>query len=121
MKRLDLERAKRQVRTACAPAYRGRVERVSGLLVEAHGVPAAVGETCRIRRSSGDSVDAEVIGFDGARTLLMPHSELVGMLRNLFNERYADRASDEQLPDAIQQNGRTARVGLRWNLWTWRP
>jgi flagellum-specific ATP synthase len=79
MKRLDLERAKRQVRAACAPAYRGRVERVSGLLVEAHGVPATVGETCRIRRSGGDSVDAEVIGFDGARTLLMPHSELVGI------------------------------------------
>jgi flagellum-specific ATP synthase len=79
MKRLDLERARRQVRSACAPAYRGRVERVSGLLVEAHGVPAAVGETCRIRRSSGESVDAEVIGFDGARTLLMPHSELVGI------------------------------------------
>jgi flagellum-specific ATP synthase len=79
VKRLDIDRAKRQVRAACAPGYRGRVERVSGLLVEAHGVPATVGETCRIRRSGGDSVDAEVIGFDGARTLLMPHSELVGI------------------------------------------
>jgi flagellum-specific ATP synthase len=79
VKRIDPERAKRQVRAACAPAYLGRVERVSGLLVEAHGVPAAVGETCRIRRAGGDSVDAEVIGFDGARTLLMPHSELVGI------------------------------------------
>jgi len=78
VKRLDLERAGRQVRAACAPAYRGRVERVSGLLVEAHGVPASVGETCRIRRAGGDTVDAEVIGFDGARTLLMPHSDLVG-------------------------------------------
>jgi iron complex outermembrane receptor protein len=44
--------------------------------------------------------------------------ELVGTVRNLFNQRYADPASDEQLPDAIQQNGRTARLGLRWNLWT---
>ncbi len=79
MKRIDKERAERHIRTACAPAYRGRVERVSGVLVEAHGVPAAVGETCRIRRPGGGSVDAEVVGFDGARTLLMPHGELEGV------------------------------------------
>jgi len=79
VKRLDFEVAERHVRASCAPAYRGRVERVSGVLVEAHGVPAAVGETCRIRRTNGASVDAEVVGFDGARTLLMPHAELAGV------------------------------------------
>ncbi len=79
MKRIDFESAQRHVRSACAPSYRGRVERVSGVLVEAHGVPAAVGETCRIRRTNGQSVDAEVVGFDGARTLLMPHAELAGV------------------------------------------
>lgn len=79
MRRLDFEQAERHVRASCAPAYRGRVERVSGVLVEAHGVPAAVGETCRIRRSNGASVDAEVVGFDGPRTLLMPHAELAGV------------------------------------------
>lgn len=79
MKRLDFDIAERHVRASCAPAYRGRVERVSGVLVEAHGVPAAVGETCRIRRANGASVDAEVVGFDGARTLLMPHAELAGV------------------------------------------
>jgi len=79
LKRLDLERAQKHVRAACAPAYRGRVERVSGVLVEAHGVPATVGETCRIRQPGGTSIDAEVVGFDGARTLLMPHGELAGV------------------------------------------
>jgi flagellum-specific ATP synthase len=79
LKRLDMERTRRHVRAACAPAYRGRVERVSGVLVEAHGVPAAVGETCRIRQSNGGSVDAEVVGFDGARTLLMPHADVAGI------------------------------------------
>jgi len=42
---------------------------------------------------------------------------ITGQIRNLFNVRYADPASDEQLVDSIEQNGRTARVGLRWSFW----
>jgi len=38
-------------------------------------------------------------------------------VRNLFNARYADPASDEHTTDAIQQNGRTLRVGLGWTFW----
>jgi iron complex outermembrane receptor protein len=44
--------------------------------------------------------------------------ELMATLRNAFNQQYADPASDEHLVDAIPQNGRTARIGLRWNLGT---
>ena len=46
---LERERARQHVREAAAPYYRGRVENVSGVLVEATGVPAAIGELCRIR------------------------------------------------------------------------
>ena len=56
MKRIDFESAQRHVRSACAPSYRGRVERVSGVLVEAHGVPAAVGETCRDLRACAEGL-----------------------------------------------------------------
>jgi iron complex outermembrane receptor protein len=44
--------------------------------------------------------------------------ELMATVRNAFNQQYADPASDEHLVDAIPQNGRTARIGLRWNLGT---
>ena len=40
--------------------------------------------------------------------------ELFGTVRNLFNERFADPASDQHLEDSIPQNGRTVRIGLRW-------
>ena len=40
-----------------------------------------------------------------------------GQVRNLFNARYADPASEEHIGDSIEQNGRTARVGLRWSFW----
>jgi outer membrane receptor protein involved in Fe transport len=42
---------------------------------------------------------------------------VTGQIRNLFNARYADPASDEHASDAIEQNGRTLRVGLRWAFW----
>jgi flagellum-specific ATP synthase len=75
------------VRAAAAPYYRGRVDIVSGVLVEALGVPAAMGELCRIRsgasaRDGGRGpaeIDAEVVGFRGNATLLMPHGDLQGV------------------------------------------
>jgi iron complex outermembrane receptor protein len=43
--------------------------------------------------------------------------ELFGGVRNIFDARYEDPASSQHLQDAIPQNGRTARIGLRWRLW----
>ena len=71
----------RLIEEGAQPTFRGRVELVSGVLVEARGVPAAVGEVCRIARDprEGGFVDAEVVGFRGANTLLMPHGSLEGI------------------------------------------
>ncbi len=76
---LDLARCQELVRSALRPVYRGQVDIVSGVLVEARGVPAAVGELCRIQRDAGGPLDAEVVGFRGASTLLMPHGDLDGV------------------------------------------
>jgi iron complex outermembrane receptor protein len=51
------------------------------------------------------------------RAPLSPSFEIVGTLRNLFDADYAEPASDSHIQDAIPQNGRTARIGLRWNFW----
>ena len=61
------------------PMWRGRVDLLSGVLVEATGVPAAMGELCRIERTRGGAIDAEVVGFRGPSTLLMPHGDLEGI------------------------------------------
>jgi outer membrane receptor protein involved in Fe transport len=37
--------------------------------------------------------------------------------RNLFNQQYADPASEEHVQRSIEQNGRTLRVGVRWTPW----
>ncbi|MDP1028209.1 FliI/YscN family ATPase [Sphingomonas sp. KR1UV-12] len=49
------------------PTVSGRLASYDGLLMEAVGLTLPVGTVCRI----GDTVDAEVIGFRGDRTLLM--------------------------------------------------
>lgn len=44
--------------------------------------------------------------------------ELYGGVRNLFDAQYSDPVSAQHRQDAVLQNGRTARIGLRWTLWT---
>jgi outer membrane receptor for ferrienterochelin and colicins len=44
--------------------------------------------------------------------------ELTGGVRNIFDSRYLDPVSSQHRQEAIAQNGRTARIGLRWKLWT---
>lgn len=76
---LDIEALGPALRAGARPEWRGSVERVAGVLVEARGVPAAVGELCRIDRGPLGHVDAEVIGFREDTTLLMPHGDLDGI------------------------------------------
>lgn len=76
---LDLPRCKELVRSSARPVFRGNVDQVSGVMVEARGVPAALGEMCRIDRGRLGTINAEVIGFRGQTTLLMPHGDLDGI------------------------------------------
>ncbi|MDA1264777.1 MAG: FliI/YscN family ATPase [Planctomycetota bacterium] len=75
---ISLDRSREIVARASKPHFRGRIEEVSGVIVEAEGIPAAVGEVCRIELRDG-TIDAEVVGFRGTRTLLMPHGDVVGI------------------------------------------
>ena len=43
--------------------------------------------------------------------------ELFGGFRNALSTRYSDPVSGQHMQEAIEQNGRTARSGLRWKLW----
>jgi len=43
--------------------------------------------------------------------------ELFGGVRNIFDAQHADPVSNAHMQDSLPQNGRTARIGLRWKLW----
>ncbi len=57
----------------------GRVTQVVGLVVESLGPNARVGDLCFIENSFGEHMHAEVVGFRGDRTLLMPLGEMRGV------------------------------------------
>ncbi|MDR0910581.1 MAG: FliI/YscN family ATPase [Spirochaetaceae bacterium] len=58
--------------------YVGRIVRVNGLLIEAKGPHAVVGEVCRIETASGN-VLAEVVGLNREIVQLMPYAETSGL------------------------------------------
>lgn len=58
----------------------GRVTKVTGLVMEAVGLKLPVGSACAVHLPSGLKIDAEVVGFDGDRLFLMPHSDLDGVI-----------------------------------------
>ncbi|BDU50481.1 flagellar protein export ATPase FliI [Haliovirga abyssi] len=58
----------------------GKVIRVVGLTIESEGPIVQLGEHCYIKTFNGnDRVDAEVVGFDEDKILLMPLGELKGI------------------------------------------
>jgi flagellum-specific ATP synthase len=66
--------------TADLAQRNGLVSNLIGLIIEATGLQAEVGEVCQVHTErSGPPVAAEVVGFREGRTLLMPLGELHGI------------------------------------------
>jgi flagellum-specific ATP synthase len=68
------------VRTADLQERRGRVRSLIGLVIEASGLRAEVGELCTIAAGrNADPVSAEVVGFRDRGALLMPLGSMHGI------------------------------------------
>jgi flagellum-specific ATP synthase len=75
-----LDRAAEGVRRADLHRRHGRVSDLIGLIVECTGLEAEVGEVCVVAAGRHrPPVPAEVVGFRGGRTLLMPLGEMHGI------------------------------------------
>lgn len=58
----------------------GKIENVVGMTIEASGIKANIGEIAMIAGKDGKSqVAAEVVGFKGERTILMPYDLISGI------------------------------------------
>ncbi|MCL2845747.1 MAG: flagellar protein export ATPase FliI [Chitinivibrionia bacterium] len=74
------ERLRRELPRIDPMEIRGRIVEVVGLLVESTGPAASIGEVCNILgRNNELIVRAEVVGFRGDRTLLMPLGTIEGV------------------------------------------
>lgn len=74
-----LHNSREQLSNVNTTSLSGRVTRVTGLVMEAVGLRLPVGSACSIHLQSGAKIDAEVVGFEGERLFLMPHSDLDGV------------------------------------------
>ena len=80
VERIDLSELKNAVREAEILRFNGKVQKVVGLVVEARGPHAKMGELCKLVTGPGEpEIMAEVVGFRDNQVLLMPLGEMSGI------------------------------------------
>lgn len=88
----------------------GRITRLVGLTAAVSDFPAPLGALVHLEREHGEVVSAEVIGFSGEETLLLPHGELQGIRRGtrvrLKQSLPGVRVGDGLLGRVINSQGR---------------
>lgn len=87
---LDLNRATRWAKRLAARRDRiaapvplqveGKLVRMVGLTMEAVGCQAPIGSRCLVSAVGGHQIEAEVVGFAGQKTYLMPTGDLRGLV-----------------------------------------
>lgn len=70
-----------QVRRIQPAGLTGRVTKIVGLTVSIAGFPAPLGSIARLEGENGVLLEAEVVGFAGEETLVLPYGELNGIRR----------------------------------------
>ena len=90
--KLRLEQRRAELRTAELPVQ-GQLSALRGLTLEAEGCKAAIGSRCLIDTVGGQHVEAEVVGFNRDRTLLMPVGSVEGLRSQARVRPLADSAS----------------------------
>jgi flagellum-specific ATP synthase len=65
---------------SCQPIkMEGKIVKVAGIVAQANGPGMSIGSLCCIKNSSGQSMQAEVIGFNDKRVIVMPFGEMRGI------------------------------------------
>lgn len=77
---INLKKYQSFVDTVSFVKKKGRVDRVTGLIIEGDGPPVSLGSLCTIVFNQRDKqVDAEVVGFRDHKILLMPLGDMTGI------------------------------------------
>ncbi|MCP4592555.1 MAG: FliI/YscN family ATPase [bacterium] len=81
----------------------GRVKEVTGLTVTAEGLPIPLGSMCEVVTRCGDTLAAQVVGFQSDTTLLMPLVQPQGVA---VGDRVTSSGSLQAVPVGRQMLGR---------------
>jgi flagellum-specific ATP synthase len=85
------------------PRVEGRVTRLIGLTIEAEGLQVAIGDTCQIQLNPTQWIEAEVVGFNGAKSYLMPLQPVDGLSSGA---RVAPMTAERNVPVGFELLGR---------------
>ena len=99
-----LSEFRRRLDTAVPLVVEGKLVRMVGLTLEAVGCQAPVGARCDVLASAGNRIEAEVVGFSGDKTILMPTGDIRGLTPN------ARVIPSRQVCEAIVGDGLLGRV-----------
>ncbi len=106
----SLRRSAQRVAHTPRPAAQGRLTRLIGLTLEAVGCDVPVGDWVEVIDDNGARLEAEVVGFNGDRLLLMPSGPVQGVRSRARVRRQATRQSvitgDCLLGRVLDGNGR---------------
>lgn len=98
------------LKSAVPARIQGRVWSIRGATVVAAGLSAPVGSVCEIRRGTGENLEAEVVGFEGERTILAPMETSQGIRPGdqviLKSGCRAIRISEQLLGKVIDADGK---------------
>ena len=88
----------------------GKLVRMIGLTLEAVGCQAPVGARCDVLTSTGSRIEAEVVGFSGENTILMPTGDMRGLTPNArvvpSSQVYEAAIGDGLLGRVVDASGR---------------
>lgn len=79
MYKIDFNKIHNIVQKSKTIKITGKVSKVVGLTIEVEGIKAFVGEVCKISTIQGRKIEAEVVGFKGGATILMPFNNTFGI------------------------------------------
>lgn len=96
--------------TSSTMVVEGKITRMVGMTLEALGCQAAVGVRCEVENQNGESIEAEVVGFNGDRLYLMPTGRIQGIQPNArvipSNKIYEVPVGDNLLGRVLDGTGR---------------
>jgi flagellum-specific ATP synthase len=75
-----LVEARERMAHASKIVVEGTLNRMVGMTLEAVGCEAAVGGRCLVDTAEGKQIEAEVVGFSGAKLFLMPTGDIRGVM-----------------------------------------
>lgn len=77
---MSLDRYLNLIKNTDTVSYRGKIDKIIGMVIESTGPRADIGEVCVIKTTrSSRVIKAEVVGFKEDKVLLMPYEDISGI------------------------------------------